>query len=31
MEDKLENGGAIWGTFFLMALGVIGLLVPVFK
>ena len=29
-DNNLEQGGTIWGIFIVMALGLIGLLVPVF-
>ena len=29
-DNNLEHGGTIWGIFIVMALSLIGLLVPVF-
>lgn len=31
MDDKMDMPGTVWAIFIVMALGVIGLLVPVFS
>lgn len=30
-ENRLEQGGTIWGIFIVMALSLIALLIPVFS
>lgn len=30
-ENKLEQGGTIWSIFIVMALSLLGLMIPVFS